>query len=620
MSLEAARLRLRDLALVALIGTLGVAGVASAHAWAERRAMADLEARGTSLLALQVEVVRGWLGRYRSLAPVYAHDREVGALVRDPGDAAKRRRVEDRLGRWAAASGAQAIAVMNREGRVLAGSDGKGGGGPLAAGAGFRAYFEEAMQGRLGRYLARGSGTGERGYFFSYPVYTGGTPAGAVVVMVPVDPIEQELRASPQEVFVTDEAGVVVLAGHPAWRLRTLGALPEATRDALRESGQFGEAALEPLPVRFEDGEPLPGATARAVPDRANATERSFLHLSRPMTVEGWRAHLLIATDGARAQVATVTLAAAAVLAALALAAALLWQRRRRTIERFAEREVIQRDLEATVAARTADLSETNVRLAREVEDRAAAEAELRRTQAELVQAGKLAALGQMSATLSHEFNQPLAAIRTYADNAQAFLERGREPQARENLSRIGRLTERMAQLSKALTSFARKPRDGIEVVGLRAVVDEALELLRARLEAAGVAPQVEMADDLTVMGGAVRLQHVFMNLIGNALDALGDRGTMIRVAAGTDGDRVRVIVEDDGEGLSPEVMEKMFDPFFSSKEPGRGLGLGLTITYNILRDFGATIRAEPREGGGARFVLDLRPGAAGGSAAEAAE
>ena len=256
---------------------------------------------------------------------------------------------------------------------------------------------------------------------------------------------------------------------------------------------------------------------------------------------------------------------------------------------------------------RTADLSKTNQHLAAEVRERTQAEATLRQTQADLVQAGKLAALGQMSTALSHEFNQPLAAIRTYAENANAFLERGQTEKADANLHRIARLTERMAQLSKHLTAFARKPKDTTEPTSVRAALSEATELLRARLDRSDVTLQIEGIEDLIVTGGLVRLQHVFINLIGNAIDATEQtENPRITITLRNHEGQAEIIVKDNGTGFDNDAAEKLFDPFFTSKEPGKGLGLGLSITFNIVRDFGGSIRAENIVGGGARFVVSL--------------
>jgi len=243
---------------------------------------------------------------------------------------------------------------------------------------------------------------------------------------------------------------------------------------------------------------------------------------------------------------------------------------------------------------------------------------DLRQAQDDLIQAGKLAALGQMSAALSHEFNQPLAAIRSYAENAIAFLNNEQVEPAEENLGRITRLTERMAELSKLMLNFSRRPRDAILPVDLNDVIDEAMNLLRGRFERSGVTPVLIRPDSpVMVLGGHVRLQHVVMNLLTNAIDALEGSADPRIVISVDIGDPVTVVVSDNGPGIAPEALGKIFDPFFTTKDVGKGLGLGLSISYNIVRDFGGALKASNAPEGGARFTLTLRRAEAMDSAAE---
>lgn len=565
---------------VALFAAL-LAGV---HGYGARLYGAELEEKGRASAELHRQIIRGWLDRYRALAPIYAHSPEIVRLLRWPQDGVQVELVNTRLEALNSASGASDTYVLDRGGNTIAASNWNEAISFIGKNFSFRPYFTEAMQGRLGRYFALGTTSGKRGYYFAFPVRDGGPAIGAVVVKVPVDRIEQELRASQNEVFVTDAAGVILLAGHPEWRMKTIHALSEEAISEISARRQFDPELLRPAPISG-----LSGADAnlvRAVPDRSGVGALEFLHLSEAMTVEGWTLHLLLPTAEVRQRTLTLVLLVGALAAMLVLGLLLVRQRRRRLADRLAERDRAEAALERAVAERTADL---------------------RKTQSELVQAGKLAALGQMSAALSHEFNQPLAAVRSYAENAVAFLERGKQAQAEENLTRIARLTERMAQLSKHLTSFARKPKDSLEPVSLDAVLDEALSLMAGRIERAGAQIERLVPPGLMVIGGPTRLQHVLMNLLGNALDASADRTPpLIRLTGAAEGEAAWISVEDNGTGIAPEVMDTLFDPFVSTKAEGKGLGLGLSISYNIVRDFGGTIRAENIAGGGARLIVTL--------------
>jgi two-component system C4-dicarboxylate transport sensor histidine kinase DctB len=301
------------------------------------------------------------------------------------------------------------------------------------------------------------------------------------------------------------------------------------------------------------------------------------------------------------------------VVAALACAitlliATLVLQRRSRLIERIEYQRRASEELERRVEERTADLTEANVRLEREIAERQAAEAELRQAQDDLVQAGKLAALGQMSAALSHEFNQPLAAIRSYADNAQLLIERNREAEAAGNLKLIKDLTARMAEISKHLMTFARKPRSELRPVALAQVLDDTLDFLRIRLERAGAEVTLQRPDPaLTVLAGRVRLQSVLLNLIANALDAMeGQAAPRIEISVAESGGRVSLALRDHGPGIDEAQLGRIFDPFFTTKPVGKGTGLGLPVSYGIVKKHGGDIIVKSKVGRGTSFFVRL--------------
>ena len=265
-------------------------------------------------------------------------------------------------------------------------------------------------------------------------------------------------------------------------------------------------------------------------------------------------------------------------------------------------------ELEHRVDERTADLALVNRQLETEVAERRATEKQLRQTQADLIQAGKLAALGQMSAALSHEFNQPLTAVKTYADNAAILIERNRVEEARDNVSRISTLADRMASISKHLRNFARKPNEKLGAVPLADVVKDTLEIVAWRLKAANATVQVDLGPTPPVVrAGSIRLQQVLVNLISNAADAvegLADRE--ISVSARRKAGKVTISVRDHGPGIPAAIAERIFDPFFTTKGVGKGLGLGLSISYNIIKDFGGSLAVSNNPEGGAVFTIEL--------------
>lgn len=227
-----------------------------------------------------------------------------------------------------------------------------------------------------------------------------------------------------------------------------------------------------------------------------------------------------------------------------------------------------------------------------EILDRKQAEIKLKRTRKELIHAAKLAALGQMSAGINHELNQPLAAIRSYADNGKLFLEKGRFEETRWNLEQIGELTERMAQIGIQLKVFSKKSSGQIVAVPFHGVIDGSLEILKPSLKKAAVELMIEVQpNDIEVKGNHVLLQQVLVNLVTNAMQALeGYSEKKIWIECRESKDSVLIAVQDKGPGVAIQHRNDIFEPFYTTKKSGQGLGLGLTISARIVRDLGGRI------------------------------
>jgi two-component system C4-dicarboxylate transport sensor histidine kinase DctB len=334
---------------------------------------------------------------------------------------------------------------------------------------------------------------------------------------------------------------------------------------------------------------------------------REFVSVSETMPEAGWRVQVLLDTAPARQQAVQGAVAALLIVGAV-LAALMAWmQRRARLRERLSIQAEAQAQLEGRVDARTRELAQLNDRLTAEITERRATEDKLRRTQRHLVQSAKLAALGQMSAALSHELNQPLGAARNFAANAVTYLDRDRPDETRANLGRILSLTDRMTEIGRTLRNFARKPNAQLRQVDLHDVMHDAFEVIAWRIGNRAVTMNVDLGDaPLLVMAGPVRFQQVVVNLLSNALDALeGCDDPRIDITGHATADRVILTVSDNGPGVAEGLDDRVFDPFFSTKGVGSGLGLGLSISFNIIKDFGGELRLV-QNGQGASFVIDL--------------
>jgi two-component system C4-dicarboxylate transport sensor histidine kinase DctB len=570
----------------------------------ERYFLTQAAAREEATLRLATESLRGALSRTEVLPGLLAERPILARILRDPDNQGLLPYANEQLRQTSLTLDVADIWVMDTEGLTIAASNYRRETSFVGRRFDYRPYFTQALSEGRGRFHALGTTSGQRGYYFAAPILDGTEIVGVVAVKILLDGFETTWRDSPNTIVVSDPANVIFLSDRVDWHFSSLGPLPEAALDTIADTRQY---PLDQLRLLQTEREALvPGHDLLRV--RGSDGVEEFVTNTGLIAAVGWRVSVLTPTRPAIIQ-ARQTLALVVLLLLFAgLVAVLFLQRRARLVERLEQQRQHREQLERRVAERTADLNTANTQLVQEVEERRATERRLRQTQSELVQAGKLAALGQMSAALSHEFNQPLAAVKAYAENAATFLDRDRTEDARKNIGLISQMADRMASISKHLRNFARRPQDKIGPIPLLAVLDDALELMAPKLKAAGAElhytrPQAE----LEVMGGRVRLQQVLVNLLSNALDAMERLDApQIEITVLTEGSRRRVEVRDRGPGLTEETLAHLFDPFFTTKSPGKGLGLGLSISYNIVRDFGGTLAARNHPEGGAVFSVDL--------------
>ena len=574
------------LAAGAVLLVLGVERMAS------RTALGDGQVRAETTLRQTVNALDSHLGRFEALPALLAQDDDVLAVLASPQDEQRLQAMNRWLAETNALIEASDLYLINLAGDTIAASNHARPDSFVGQNFSYRPYFTAARDGGSGRYFALGTTSGVRGYYFASPVRDGaGRVQGVLALKIGVDAIEAGWRARDYRILVTDPEGVVFMSTDPGWLYRGLLPLTPERIERLATTRRYSDAALDEIQaVETTAG----GVALLRLADGAGTT-REYIAAATPMPRAGWTVRVLLETTPLRTQARLAVLAFALLLLVGLLLAWTLIQRRARLAERLAIQAAAQADLERQVAERTADLTRAN-------ED-------LHRMQADLVQAGKLAALGRMSAALSHEINQPLAAARNYADSAGLLIDRGDLPRARENIGQILGLIDRMAAIARHLRNVARKPNEPLKVVDLAAVVQDSLAIAEARLTAARAEVLLDLPANLpTVQGGPVRLQQVIVNVLSNAADAvegLADR--RIEVVARAEGDEVMLSIRDHGPGVAPAIADRIFDPFFTTKQVGSGLGLGLSISYNIMKDFEGDLRVANHPDGGAVFTLLLR-------------
>ncbi|MDQ1197239.1 sensor histidine kinase [Agrobacterium sp. SORGH_AS 787] len=559
--------------------------------------------QGGTTLRLAVSALGGHLNRYEPLPALMADHDDIEELVAHPEDRRLRQRANIYLKSINDLLKSSDIYIMTLDGETIAASNYDGPTSFVGQNFSYRPYFQDAAKGQQSRFFALGTTSHKRGYYFASPILFNDVIKGVIVFKVDIEGIEAFFGTGENRIIVTDPEGIIFITGVPQWLYSAVLPLTPDRIARTEASRRYADAKLSQLPMTEGTF-----ASHRLMTIGEGQQDREYLVLSQPMPEAGWTVNVLMDTSSVRTQVQTTMLA---VLLCLGLAGALLaamLQRRRRLQDRLVHQAEAQAELELRVEERTADLARVNRDIKREIAERRQTEKQLRKTQKDLIQAGKLAALGQMSAALSHEFNQPLAAAKTYAESASLLIERGRVEEASSNLSRISALIDRMASISRHLRNFARKPNEHVGPVPLDAVVADTLEIVSARLKAADAELRVALGSEtLFVKAGPVRLQQVLVNIISNAADAvegLDDR--RIDLTVQKNGNKIIVSVRDRGPGVPPAIMERIFDPFFSTKGVGKGLGLGLSISYNIVKDFGGRLVVTNLKDGGARFDIEL--------------
>ncbi|MDX3907320.1 MAG: ATP-binding protein [Pigmentiphaga sp.] len=593
--------------------------VAFAYAWGERTGIRALRQGVEHRLDIYAGGLQSELTRYDYLPGVLSLNKDVIALLQDPGNPQWLARVNHYLETVNRKAGSSEIYVMDMEGLTLAASNWNRPPSFVGRNFSYRPYFIDAAKGLPGRFYGIGTVSHTPGYYFSYGIYHDGKMLGVAAVKVDLDKLDDAWLRADEKVLVVDENGVIFLTSVPAWKFKTLAPLSPHTMERLAVTRQYHRAgSLAPLGMaeisRLPDGTRVIQFASEPGQQEAsgNFLQPSYLLQSRPIPGTQWKLMALSNIAPIHARARNTAIAAALAMGFLSILVLYLQQRRRTVVQSLAASAALQRahdQLERKVAARTEALSNANRHLQTEIAERRRAEEELKSTMEELVQAGKMAALGQMAASITHELNQPLAALRTLADNAAVLLQRGRLADAEENLAMIGQLTGRMGKITGQLKKFARKSPALLKPTSIAVTVAEACFLLEQRLRQERITLKIDVPEHACAYCDGNRLEQVLVNLLGNAIDAMmhsDDRQMEIQVRQFDDW--VSIAVRDSGPGIPDELMHRLFEPFFTTKEPGAGLGLGLAISAGIVRDFGGILRAHNRPEGGAAFVLQLRP------------
>ncbi|CAN5310566.1 ATP-binding protein [soil metagenome] len=629
-----------------------IAIVVTAAAWlgysvGERRGIHDLRAESNHRLDLFSAAIEGVIKRLEHVPATIQLNKEVLSLLREPDDKRRLAQANDYLRRLNAHMGSMAVFVMNDRGMVLASSNGdKPDDSHLAEDLSFRPYFLEALSGRVGRHFAIGIHGDEPGYFVSHPIRDGARVVGVAAIKIGLEPIDQTWEMLGAHALLADTNQVVIMSSQPEWRYTALAALPLERRVDLQLTRMYNNRRIPRFPLAVQtkpddDGQVLEGLLPGDDAYRSQNRNPEMLVLSRTLDGMDWRLMTFSDLRAVRSQALVYSMMSAVAASFLLLLALYAAQHRRIQRQRHEARLLLERvnaELEQNVASRTQALTNANDRLRNEVRERESAELTLRDAQGELVHAAKIAMLGQLATCITHELTQPLGAIRTLSGNASEFLRRGDLNALSGNLNIIARMADQMGSIIQPLKGFARKSLPIPVHADVAHAIGNALFLYGPRLRNESVEVINRCVPGrLSAWCDPNRLEQVLINLVGNAIDAMAEAPCQVLTLEAfveaarpvdesscccheLDGDEaryaidhvqgwVRIDVLDTGSGLPADTRSRLFEPFFTTKANGAGLGLGLAISRDIVREFHGDIEAAARPGGGARFSLLLPTG-----------
>lgn len=467
---------------------------------------------------------------------------------------------------------AEAIYVMDVQGLTIAASNFAKVPTFLGKNYGFRQYFQEAMQGKRASLFAIGATTSRAGYFLSAPILRSGAPIGVAVVKLDLTRLTETLEQTNEMILVSNKDDIVVLSSRPEWRYRSLAVLSDARRAEISEERQFGEEELQTL-----DWE-MPSQNT------AILAGQKFLSLQAQLENPLWTIRYLGDTRAIRER-ALLVVAVAAGMMALSALAFLAWRSGR---------------LRFALAASQKDRK----RLQREIEVRRQAERRLTRAQDELKRSSKLAALGQLAASVTHELGQPISAMKNYL-TAEEIAGQGAQSELGRQLSSI---VARMENITKQLRFFASDRGEGMKPVVMQNVVRGALSLLQHDLEKAGIDLDTRLpAGDIQVLGNPQRLEQVVINVVRNAIMAVENLpDCRVNIVLSKQAGQVILSVADNGAGLGGQTIDQLSEPFHTTRSSGEGMGLGLAISASIIEEHGGRLTARDAKTGGAEFVIAL--------------
>ena len=464
---------------------------------------------------------------------------------------------------------AEAIHLLDLEGRAVASSDRR----KLGTSYSEQPYFVHARRenGTIFTVTDNEISTGSLKFHYARGIISGNETLGIIVVEVNMRQLEESWRKRRDLVVITDSQDNIILSSRPGWNNLNLSEVLTGEPNSQTEIQERVTADQKPV-LRLDNG--------------------AFLRSETAIGFRGWRLNYFSALSNIRLQVIGA-LAVELMVMALLVAIVLFF------VSRQTRRE------SKLIAFESSQLRALNARLSEEIAERQRVEKNLQNAELSLEQASKLAAMGQMSAAVSHELNQPLAAMRTYLAGARLLIQRKHPEEALSSFHRIDDLIERMGTITKQLKSYARKGHENLKPVDLRDAIDGSLSMMSPQLSVTEVEIRKSLpTQPVMVLADPVRLDQIIVNLLRNALDAVSVEERPVIDILLVEGRQASLSVRDNGSGIADP--EQLFEPFYTTKQPGDGVGLGLAISAGIASELGGRLIARNADPKGAVFELQL--------------
>ncbi|TKF80928.1 sensor histidine kinase [Vibrio kanaloae] len=616
---------------------LGTAGLTATHFLAvqfQEKAVTQQLNEAANKANLQID---SELDKFKQIPDLLSHDpRLLSYFDQSPqSDRMTTTQLNKLLFEWSSQSQADTIYIHNPSGTVVASSNYQKAQTFVGENFSFRPYFASAIKGNNTQYVALGARSNVRGYFLSSPLYIAKEVVGVITVKVSLENLENILTSDDFEIIVLDSNQVVFLSSQIHWLYHSLLPLSEQQQQDIALQRQYGQSqisiieAFRSSSVAKEINEANQSNGIPASQEQRNLTANQLFKLGNfnlyPTEISH-NQYQVIALKETNAEILKVLQIDVIFVVIYSLVALIAWSWRQTYVAKVALTRLNQ-NLEQAVDKRTQYLKQSNQQLQQTIFQYQESQLKLKQTEQELTQTAKLAVLGELSASINHEINQPLAALRTYSENSVKLLEMGRSDLVKSNLDKMIALNASITKIITRLKVFTRKvTKQQHHKANLHQAINNATTILSTLMLKHGITLRLStVPNDINIAIHPTELEQVLVNLIHNAIQALQQQcleqetlkeqqaqghhlnqlaSPQIGVEWQLQNGTCRLIIWDNGIGISDDKLEQLFDPFFTTKP--EGLGLGLSISKRIIEAYHGTIKATQRAPSGMLFSLDI--------------